>query len=187
MARSSPAPIHDCRNAKKRNRKEHAMPMIIRPNLRFLLSHPAHFLALGFGPGLAPVAPGTVGTLLGYPLYILCASQLNDMALLGVVAALFALGVWACGRTGTDMGISDHSGMVWDEVVAMMLILIVIPSGLGWWVAAFFIFRFFDIVKPPPIRYFDQTIKGGLGVMFDDIAAAFYTLLVLAVAERILG
>jgi phosphatidylglycerophosphatase A len=121
------------------------------------------------------------------PLYILCASQLNDIALLGVVAALFALGVWACGRTGTDMGISDHSGMVWDEVVAMMLILIVIPSGLGWWVAAFFIFRFFDIVKPPPIRYFDQTIKGGLGVMFDDIAAAFYTLLVLAVAERILG
>ena len=161
------------------------MPLIIRPNLRFLFSHPAHFLALGFGTGLAPVAPGTVGTLLGYPLYILFASQLDDYSLLGVVAALFALGVWACGRTGTDMGISDHSGMVWDEVVAMMLILIVIPAGPWWWVAAFFVFRFFDVVKPPPIRYFDQTIKGGFGVMFDDLLAAFYTLLFLAIFKRL--
>ena len=163
------------------------MPLIIRPNLRFLVSHPAHFIALGFGSGLAPVAPGTAGTLVGYPLFLLLAWQLNDFAMLGAVAVLFALGVWACGRTGADMGISDHSGMVWDEIVAMILILIFIPDGIWWWVAAFFVFRFFDVVKPPPIRYFDQTIKGGLGVMFDDIVAAFYTLVVLAIAERLLA
>jgi phosphatidylglycerophosphatase A len=85
------------------------------------------------------------------------------------------------------MGIADHSSMVWDEVVAMLLILIVIPPQTGWWIAAFFVFRFFDVVKPPPIRHFDRTLKGGFGVMFDDILAAFYTLLVLAVAHRILN
>src|ERR1035437_8208424 len=100
------------------------MPLIIRPNARFLVSHPAHFIALGFGSGLAPVAPGTAGTLAGFPLYMLLAWQLNEFAVLGVVAVLFVVGIWACGRTGADMGIADHSGMVWDEIVAIMLILI---------------------------------------------------------------
>lgn len=159
--------------------------MIVRPNRRFLLAHPAHFLALGFGTGLAPVAPGTVGTLLAFPLFHLLSQRLNDLSLFGVIVALFAVGIWACGRTGRAMGIADHSGMVWDEVVAMMLILLVVPAGMGWWLAAFFVFRFFDVVKPPPIRYFDQTLKGGFGVMFDDIVAAFYTLLVLAVFHRL--
>ena len=162
------------------------MPLIIRPDARFLVAHPAHFLALGFGTGLAPVAPGTVGTLLGFPLYAIAAWWLSDLQILGLVAVLFAIGVWACDRTGRDLGIADHSGMVWDEVVAFMLILVLVPGTPAWWGAAFLIFRFFDVVKPPPIRYFDQTIKGGLGVMFDDIVASFYTLLVLAIAERVL-
>jgi phosphatidylglycerophosphatase A len=160
--------------------------MIIRPDSRFMLSHPAHFVALGFGTGLAPVAPGTVGTLLAFPLYSLLALQMGALALFGVILLLFAVGVWACERTGRAMGIADHSGMVWDEVVAMMLILLIVPAGVSWWIAAFFLFRFFDVVKPPPIRHFDRTLKGGFGVMFDDILAAFYTLLVLAVFQRLL-
>ena len=159
--------------------------MLIRPTARFLLSHPAHFIALGFGTGLAPVAPGTVGTLLAFPIYQLLVQWLDAPWILGVIVLLFALGVWACGRTGSAMGIADHSGMVWDEVVAMLLILLVVPSGAAWWSAAFVLFRFFDVVKPPPIRHFDQTIKGGFGVMFDDILAAFYTLLSLAIFHRL--
>ena len=159
--------------------------MIIRPDSRFMLQHPAHFIALGFGTGLAPFAPGTVGTLLAYPLFALLAPWLGPLKLFGIILLLFALGVWACDRTGRAMGIADHSGMVWDEVVAMLLILLVVPTGIGWWVAAFFVFRFFDVVKPPPIRWFDQTLKGGFGVMFDDIVAAFYTLLTLAIFQRL--
>jgi phosphatidylglycerophosphatase A len=159
--------------------------MIIRPDSRFLLAHPAHFVALGLGTGLAPVAPGTVGTLLAYPLFYVLAPHFEVPGMLGLIALFFLLGVWACELTGRAMGIADHSGMVWDEVVAMMLILLVIPAGLYWWVAAFFLFRFFDVVKPQPIRYFDQNLKGGFGVMFDDIVAAFYTLLVLAIIQRL--
>ena len=162
--------------------------MMIRPDTRFLLAHPAHFIALGLGTGMAPVAPGTVGTLLAYPIYhLMVVSHLGTAGLSAVTAVFFLIGVWACAVTGRAMGIADHSSMVWDEVVAMLLILIVIPPQTGWWIAAFFVFRFFDVVKPPPIRHFDRTLKGGFGVMFDDILAAFYTLLVLAVAHRILN
>ena len=83
-----------------------------------------------------------------------------------------------------DMGISDHSAMNWDEVVAFVLVLMVTPAGFGWQAFAFFAFRFFDVVKPEPIRHFDRTLKGGLGVMFDDIVAAFYTVFVMAVVKR---
>lgn len=159
--------------------------MIIRPTLRFVLAHPAHFLALGFGTGLAPVAPGTVGTLLGFPIYGLLAPRLAPAELLAVVAGMFAIGIWACGKTGTDLGIADHSAMNWDEVVAFLLILAITPPGWAWQAFAFFAFRFFDVVKPPPIRYFDRTIKGGFGVMFDDIVAAFYTLLAMAIVKQL--
>lgn len=159
--------------------------MIVRPSGKFLLSHPAHFLALGFGTGLAPVAPGTVGTLLGFPVYWMLTLWFGPSEILIATVLMFILGIWACQRTGNDMGIADHSSMVWDEVVAMLLILLVIPAGVYWWIAAFFLFRFFDVFKPQPIRYFDQTLKGGFGVMFDDIVAAFYTLLVLALIHRI--
>jgi len=158
--------------------------MMIRPTPRFMLSHPAHYIALGFGTGLAPVAPGTVGTLLAYPLFFVLSMWVSTWEMFGIIATFFVLGVWACDRTGRAMGISDHSSMVWDEVVAMMLILLVIPAEPYWWVAAFFLFRIFDVLKPQPIRYFDQTLKGGFGVMFDDILAAFYTLLVLALFKR---
>ena len=159
--------------------------MIVHPTARFALRHPAHFVALGFGTGLAPVAPGTVGTVLAFPIYMLLDRWLDPLGLAVVIAAFFALGVWACGRTGSDLGIADHSSMNWDEVVAMMLILLVIPDEWQWWAFAFGAFRFFDVVKPPPIRHIDRTMKGGLGVMFDDIVAAFYTLLLMAIVKRL--
>lgn len=161
--------------------------MIIRPDVRFMLRHPAHVIALGLGTGLAPVAPGTVGTLLAFPIHLALAQYLPTFAHAIVIGLLFLLGVWACRVTGLAMGIADHSGMVWDEVVAMLIILLLAPAGPWWWLAAFLVFRVFDVLKPPPIRYFDQTIKGGFGVMFDDILAAIYTLLVLAIGQRVLG
>ena len=161
--------------------------MIVRPTARFVLAHPARFIALGFGTGLAPVAPGTFGTLLAFPLFMLLDRWLDPLPLFAVLAAFFATGVWACGRTGRDLGVADHGAMNWDEVVAMMLILLIIPNEWEWWLFAFGAFRFFDVVKPPPIRHFDRTMKGGLGVMFDDIVAAFYTLLLVAAVKRLLG
>ena len=161
--------------------------MIIRPTFGFMMRHPAHVIALGLGTGLAPVAPGTAGTLLAFPIHIALLQFLPLVAHIVVIVLLFVLGVWACRVTGRAMGIADHSGMVWDEVVAMLIVLLVVPAGAWWWLAAFLLFRVFDVLKPPPIRYFDQAIKGGFGVMFDDILAAFYTLLVLAIYQRIFG
>jgi len=160
--------------------------MIVRPNTAFLVSHPAHLFALGFGTGLAPVAPGTVGTLLGFPVYMALAWWLDPVGVLLAAAVMFALGVWACQRTGEDLGVADHSGMVWDEVVAFVLILVFTPAGLAWQAFAFFAFRVFDVLKPPPIRQADRKWKGGFGVMFDDILAAGYTLLLMAVVKRLL-
>jgi phosphatidylglycerophosphatase A len=106
--------------------------------------------------------------------------------LLAIVAALFVVGIWACGVTGRHLGVSDHGGMCWDEVVAFLLVLSVVPDAWPWQLAAFAVFRVFDIAKPPPIRAFERRFRGGFGVMADDILAAGYTLLVLAVVRRVL-
>jgi len=160
--------------------------LILRPSWRFLLRHPAHFIAFGGGAGLVPGAPGTMGTLLALPLYWLIAPWLGPLEFLLVMAALFALGVWVCEVTGRAIGVPDHRGMVWDEVVAFLLVLFFIPATLLWQATAFLLFRLFDILKPPPIRFYERTFKNGFGVMLDDLVAAFYTLLVLAVAKTIL-
>jgi phosphatidylglycerophosphatase A len=166
--------------------------MILRPDARFLVQSPAHFVALGFGTGLAPIAPGTVGTLLAFPVFFAFEAALGPfdgwpsrLAFLAVLACFFAIGVWACGRTGRDLGVADHGCMNWDEVVAFLLVLMLTPEGVVWQAVAFFLFRFFDVVKPPPIRHFDRTLKGGFGVMFDDLLAAFYALLVMAAARQL--
>ena len=163
---------------------------ILRPGAAFMLAHPARFIALGFGTGLSPIAPGTVGTLIGFPVYWIASDWLAPYGPQGLFlffAALFALGVWACGRTGRDLGIADHSGMNWDEIVAFQLVLMLTPAAWQWQAFAFFGFRFFDVVKPPPIRQVDAQLKGGLGVMADDVLAAFYTLLAMAVCKAVLG
>jgi phosphatidylglycerophosphatase A len=158
-----------------------------RPGVRFLLAHPAHFIALGFGTGLAPAAPGTVGTALAFPLYAVLAYWFPTAWVIVAIGAFFVIGIWACGRTGRDLGVADHGGMNWDEIVAFLAVIVFTPPGILWYAGAFALFRFFDIAKPPPIRHLDRTVKGGLGVMLDDVVAAFYTVLVLAVAKRLLG
>jgi len=158
-----------------------------RPGVGFLLSHPAHFIALGFGTGLSPFAPGTVGPLLAFPLYAVLAYWFAPEWVAATIAAFFVVGVWACGRTGRDLGVADHGGMNWDEIVAFLAVLVLTPPALLWQAGAFLLFRFFDIAKPPPIRHIDRAVKGGFGVMLDDVVAAFYTVLVLAVVKRLLA
>jgi phosphatidylglycerophosphatase A len=159
----------------------------VQPNWRFLFSHPAHFLSFGFGAGLVPKGPGTAGTLVAFPMYWYLAPRLTDAMFLLVLIWAFAFGVWVCDITGKALGVGDYGGIVWDEIVAFTLVLFFTPEGLAWQVLAFLLFRFFDIVKPEPIRHFDKTWHGGLGVMFDDILAAGYTLFCLAIIKSILG
>lgn len=149
-----------------------------KPNFTFLIQHPAHFLALGFGTGLSPKAPGTVGTLIGLPMYYLIRGQSINLQLI-TIAAAFMIGIYLCDKTGKALGVADHGGIVWDEIVAMMLVLTITPFSLLWWVVAFVLFRLFDIWKPFPIRQCDAKLKGGFGVMFDDLLAAVYAMLIL--------
>jgi phosphatidylglycerophosphatase A len=153
---------------------------ISRPDFKFLLAHPAHLIAFGFGSGLAPRAPGTAGTLLGVPLFWLIAAAVPDLPnRIILLIATFLLGVWACGKTGRALGVADHGGMVWDEIVAFALVLLFTPAGWLWMALAFALFRLFDILKPWPIRVADRHLKNGFGVMFDDLLAAAFAIAVL--------
>jgi phosphatidylglycerophosphatase A len=149
---------------------------LANPDVKFLLSHPAHFFALGFGSGLAPKAPGTFGTLVGLPLFWLTA-DFSLTAQLAYIFALFIFGIYVCDKTGKDLGVADHGGIVWDEIVAMMLVLALTPPSWLSWLLAFLLFRLFDIWKPFPIRQFDAKLKNGFGVMFDDLLAAIYAII----------
>src|SRR3954471_4494484 len=144
------------------------------PDARFLFSHPAHFIALGFGSGLVPVAPGTWGTLLSWGLCALLLLAVPPVVIAFAAIPLFFLGVWACDRTGRDLGVADHGAMVWDEIVAFMPLAAI--ASAAWWLqaVAFLLFRLFDIWKPYPIALVDRNVKGGLGVMVDDAMAAAY-------------
>ena len=161
------------------------------PDARFLLSHPAHFIALGFGAGLAPKAPGTFGTLAAVPIYWALALVLPPLAIAFLSIPLFFAGVWACERTGRDLGVSDHGSMVWDEIVAFLPLLAVSSQDWRLQAYAFVLFRIFDIWKPPPIRELERNVKGGMGVMIDDVVAAFYAYVVfvitIVVAYKIIG
>jgi phosphatidylglycerophosphatase A len=153
---------------------------VARPNLRFLFGHPYHFIALGFGVGLAPVAPGTFGTLLALPMFWLLAPRLDPTGFLIVLGFMYVGGIWVCGRTGRDLGVPDHKAMVWDEVVAFLFVLFFTPVAPMWQALAFLLFRLFDILKPGPIHYVEARFRGGFGVMVDDLLAAFFTLICLA-------
>lgn len=155
-------------------------------NARFMLSHPAHMIALGFGAGLAPKAPGTVGTLWAWATWLVLQNFLTP-AMQGLLIALSApLGWWACTLTARHMGIADPGAIVWDEFIAMWLILwLVLPAGFVGQLMAFALFRFFDAAKPGPVAWADQLFKGfgwrgGWGILFDDLVAAACTLLVIA-------
>jgi phosphatidylglycerophosphatase A len=161
--------------------------MAARPGSAFAFSHPAHVLAFGFGAGLVRFGPGTAGTLVAWPVGWLLAGSVPPATMLALVAILFLVGIWCCGVTGARMGVTDHGAMVWDEMVAFLLILAILPRELSWQAAGFVAFRLFDIAKPPPIRWLERRLRGGFGVMFDDLVAAGYALLVLALAKRLLA
>ena len=146
---------------------------------RTVFTDPVHFLAFGFGSGLAPVAPGTFGSIPGLLLFWLTL-DLGLYVQLGIAAALCIAGVWICGESARRLGIHDHGGIVWDEIAGMYLTLFVAPVSVLGWVLAFGLFRLMDIVKPWPIRDLDHRLKGGVGIMLDDLVAALYAALMLA-------
>ena len=156
-------------------------------SLRFAYAHPAHVIALMGGIGLIRFAPGTFGTLAAFPLHFGLVLYLAAYQHLAVIGVLFLIGVWAADRTGRDLGVPDHGGIVVDETVAFLLVLFFAPDHAIWQACAFLMFRLFDIFKPPPIGYFERTIAGGIGVMFDDLLAAGYALLCLAAAKTLLN
>ena len=151
-----------------------------KPDFTWLKQRPLCFLAFGFGSGLAPVAPGTFGTLPALPIaFVLYLLDVTGWWLAVLCVVLFFWGVRICSHTERELGIQDYGGIVWDEIVAMLLVLAFVPFRWKWWLAAFVLFRVFDAVKPWPIKWFDARIHGGLGIMLDDIIAAFFTLFVL--------
>ncbi len=145
---------------------------------RTVLTDPVHFLAFGFGTGLAPVAPGTFGSLPGVLLFWLTMGY-GPYVQLAVIAFLIVAGIWICGESARRLGIHDHGGIVWDEIAGMYLTLIVAPFSVTGWVLAFVLFRVMDIVKPWPIRDLDHRLGGGVGIMLDDLVAALYAAVLL--------
>jgi phosphatidylglycerophosphatase A len=151
-----------------------------------LLRDPVHFFALGFGAGLVPRAPGTAGTLVAVLLDPLLRPLGVELRIL-LVALMFALGVWLCGESARRLGTHDHPAIVWDEIVGYLALMLVFPAGWAWALAGFVVFRFFDILKPWPIRQLDHGVGGGLGIMLDDMMAAAWGALVLLGATAVLG
>ncbi len=149
-----------------------------------VVRHPVHWFAFGFGSGLSPVAPGTFGTLMAVPFYYF----LQDLSLLSY--ALFVLitamlGIYFCGRSSQLLGVHDHGGIVWDEMVGYWLTMMFAPKGWQWMLAGFVLFRIFDIVKPWPISVADKRVHGGLGIMLDDILAAFLAMAFLGLGTYV--
>lgn len=143
-----------------------------------VLSSPVHFLAFGFGSGLAPIAPGTFGTLAAVPLYLLINQFSLAVYLLFVVLSIL-VGFYLCGKSSELLGVHDHSGIVWDEFAGFFITMIAAPQGWQWIILGFALFRLFDIWKPYPINLIDQKVSGGVGIMMDDVVAGIYALLVL--------
>ena len=145
---------------------------------RSIWTNPVHFLAFGLGTGASPYAPGTVGTLLGIPLvYLLSQWPLWIYIIATVVLTL--VGIWVCDKTSKDIGVHDHGGIVIDEVAGYLVTMFTVPVNVWTLVAAFFVFRFFDIIKPWPIGWLDKKVSGGFGIMVDDLLAGVYGLAVM--------
>jgi phosphatidylglycerophosphatase A len=158
---------------------------ILLPRFSALLKHPVQLLALGFGSGLAPKAPGTFGTLAAIPFYLLFSYLLLEWQLLIVVVSFFS-GIYLCNATATALGVHDHPAIVWDEFVGFWLTMLALPLfgvrlDLLLLLLGFIFFRFFDIIKPWPISWVDKKIHGGFGIMFDDVLAGVYAGLGLSI------
>jgi phosphatidylglycerophosphatase A len=150
-----------------------------------LLLHPLDLLALGFGSGLVPRAPGTAGTLAAIPLYLL-AAPLPPLYYLLLVVLLFLAGIGICAHAAGRLGVHDHPGIVWDEIVGYLVTMTLAPPGWVWIGLGFVLFRLFDILKPWPIRWCDRQVQGGFGIMLDDLLAGVCAAVVLQVAIRLL-
>ncbi len=137
-----------------------------------LLKYPPAFFATGFGSGLSPVAPGTVGTLVSLLLFVFL--QNTGWPLLVICVTGFFIGIWLCDQTSEKLGVHDHGGIVWDEFIGMWITLLWVPLSLTTLLIAFILFRLFDILKPWPIGYLDKRIHGGLGIMIDDVIAGIF-------------
>jgi len=142
---------------------------------RFSLSNPIHFLALGFGSGLLPKAPGTFGTLAAIPLYLLMVG-LSHASYAAIVLLICISGIYICGKAATDAGVHDHGAIVWDEIAGFLITMFMVPISWQSVLVGFLLFRVFDIFKPWPISYIDKQVHGGLGIMLDDIIAGIFAL-----------
>jgi phosphatidylglycerophosphatase A len=143
---------------------------------------PIHLLAFGFGSGLMPKAPGTFGTLAAIPIYLLI-EPLSLWLYLLLVTVGFLVGIWICDQTSNDLGVHDHSGIVWDEIIGYLLAMAFVPFTLWWVLIGFGLFRLFDILKPWPIGWLDKRVGGGLGIMLDDLVAGLFAGLVMLLLQ----
>ena len=148
------------------------------------LGSPSGLLAFGFGSGLSPFAPGTMGTLVAVP-FTFVLKSLGTPGFWIALLLLFLLGIQLCGQVSRKLGMHDHGGIVWDEMVGYWLSVAFVPLQWHWLLAAFVLFRFFDIFKPWPIRQLDRKVSGGFGIMIDDIVAALFTIIILLVLQRL--
>ena len=149
------------------------------------LKTPSGLLAFGFGSGLSPFAPGTMGTLVAIP-FTFVLKSLDTPVFWIVLLLLFILGVVLCELVSRKLGVHDHGGIVWDEMVGYWLAVAFVPMQWQWLLAAFVLFRFFDIYKPWPIRQIDARVGGGFGIMIDDVVAALFTVIILAAVNWLL-
>ncbi len=145
-----------------------------------------HFLAFGLGSGLARFGPGTFGTLVAIPFYVLL-SQASPWLYAGILFGAFAFGVWLCQSVSRDLGVHDHGGIVWDEFVGYWITMFMLPFSWGWILAGFALFRLLDIWKPWPIGWFDKHLEGGLGIMLDDVIAGVLACIVLHIVRVVVG
>lgn len=157
--------------------------------VKFKISNPVHFLALGFGSGLIKPAPGTWGTLSAVPLYYLLMQFMNSASISYFVVILlsFVVGIYLCGKTATDVGVHDHGAIVWDEIVGFLITMALVPLSWVNIVAGFVFFRIFDIIKPWPIKLLDKHVHGGFGIMIDDVLAGVFAWILLYLSQPYLA
>lgn len=155
-----------------------------QPVPRSVWEKPSHFIAFGFGSGAVPFAPGTFGTLMAIPFYLVLQSLSLSMYLFLVILITIA-SMWLCDKVSKEINVHDHSGMCLDEIVGFLVTMIGAPHGFIWIVLGFALFRLFDIWKPWPIRYVDEQVKGGIGVILDDVIAGIYSLIILHILHWI--
>ena len=156
------------------------------PSFKTIVTNPIHFIAFGFGSGLSPKAPGTVGTLVAIPIYLIL-YPLGLASYLILLTILIIISIYIAGKSAQLLGIHDHGGIVIDEICGYLLTMLIAPPGWLWIIVGFVLFRIFDILKPWPIGFLDRRVSGGLGIVLDDLMAGIYALLSLELIVRLVN